>query len=91
MAEGVLGESSSIVGIGVSEVIDGTTIVEGTGLAYVLMEAGHMSQNLLLLATGLGMASLAVGGYVDSKITELLNLELVKEVPLYMIVVGGYV
>ena len=50
-----------------------------------------MSQNLLLLATGLGMANLAVGGYVDSKIIELLNLELVKEVPLYMIVVGGYV
>lgn len=58
---------------------------------YVLLEAGHMAQNLLLLATGLEMANLAVGGYVDSKITKLLDLELVKEVPLYMIVVGGHV
>lgn len=60
------------------------------GYRYVLMEAGHMAQNILLLATGLGMASLAVGGYIDSKITEVLNLELVKEIPLYMIAVGGY-
>lgn len=58
---------------------------------YVLIEAGHMAQNLLLLATGLGMGSLAVGGYIDSKVTELLNLELVKEVPIYMIVVGDNV
>ncbi len=61
------------------------------GYRYILMEAGHVAQNLLLLATGLGMASLAIGGYIDSKVTELLDLELVKESPLYMIAVGGYV
>ncbi|MBU0999945.1 SagB/ThcOx family dehydrogenase [Patescibacteria group bacterium] len=61
------------------------------GYRYVLIEAGHMAQNLLLLSTGLGMANLAVGGYIDFKVTQLLDLELVKEAPLYMIAVGGYV
>lgn len=76
----------------ITGVLDRTRVKYGDrGYRYVLIEAGHMSQNLLLLATGLGMANLAVGGYLDSKVTELLNLELVKEIPLYMIVVGGYV
>lgn len=76
----------------ITGVLDRTRVKYGDrAYRYILMEAGHMSQNLLLLATGLGMASLAVGGYIDSKVAELLNLELVKEVPLYMIVVGKYV
>lgn len=75
----------------ITGVIDRVRVKYGDrGYRYVLMEAGHMAQNTLLLATGLGMASLAVGGYIDSKITEVLNLELVKEIPLYMIAVGGY-
>src|SRR3989344_1701171 len=74
----------------ITGVLDRTRVKYGDrGYRYVLMEAGHMSQNLLLLSTELGMVNLAVGGYIDSKVTELLNLELVKEVPLYMIVVGG--
>lgn len=76
----------------ITGVLDRTRVKYGDrGYRYVLMEAGHIAQNSLLLATGLGMASLAIGGFVDSKVTELLNLELVKEVPLYMIVMGGYV
>lgn len=75
----------------ITGVLDRTRVKYGDrGYRYVLMEAGHMAQNILLLATNLGMASLAVGGYIDSKITEVLNLELVKEIPLYMIAVGGY-
>lgn len=76
----------------ITGVLDRTRVKYGDrAYRYILMEAGHMAQNLLLLATGLKMANLAVGGYVDSKVTELLDLELVKEVPLYMIAVGGYV
>lgn len=74
----------------ITGVLDRTRVKYGDrAYRYILMEAGHMAQNLLLLATGLEMANLAVGGYIDSKVTELLDLELVKEVPLYMIVVGG--
>lgn len=76
----------------ITGVLDRTRVKYGDrGYRYVLMEVGHIAQNLLLLATGLEMASLAIGGYVDSKVTELLDLDLVKEVPLYMIAVGGYV
>lgn len=76
----------------ITGVLDRTRVKYGDrAYRYVLMEAGHLSQSLMLLATGHGMGSLAVGGYVDSKVTKLLNLELVKEVPLYMIAVGKYV
>ncbi len=75
----------------ITGVFDRTRIKYGDrGYRYILMEAGHVAQNLLLLATGLNMASLAIGGYIDSRVTELLDLELVKEEPLYMIAVGGY-
>jgi SagB-type dehydrogenase family enzyme len=81
---------SSVIFI-ITAVLDRTRVKYGDrGYRYILLEAGHVAQNLLLLATELKMGSLAVGGYIDSNISELLNLELVKEVPLYMIAVGEY-
>lgn len=75
----------------ITGVLDRTRVKYGDrGYRYVLIEAGHVAQNLLLLATGLGIASLAIGGFIDSKVTELLDLELVKESPIYMIALGGY-
>lgn len=90
------GNFKPIIKVGVvviiTGVLDRTRMKYGNrGYRYALIEAGHMAQNLLLLATGLGMANLAIGGYIDSKVTELLDLELVKEVPLYMVAIGGHV
>lgn len=43
------------------------------GLKFALLEAGHLSQNLLLLSTDLGFRIFINGGYLDDKINLLLD------------------
>lgn len=45
------------------------------GFRFVFMEAGHIAQNILLLATGLQRQALPVCGYFEYKIDELLRLD----------------
>src|ERR1700694_4227221 len=42
------------------------------GYRYILLEAGHVAQNLCLLATAQGLGSLCVGGFIDSRLNRLL-------------------
>ncbi len=54
---------------------------------YVALEAGHASQNLLLQATALGMATVPIGAFDDAAVKRLLALPSGEE-PLYIIAVG---
>lgn len=54
---------------------------------YVLLEAGHAAQNLLLEVTALELGAVPIGAFDDSEITEILGLP-EGEVPLYLIPVG---
>ncbi len=57
------------------------------GVRYVHMEAGHVSQNIYLQATALGLATVAIGAFQDERVREALHLE--KEIrPLYIMPVG---
>ena len=58
------------------------------GYRYILIEIGHLAQNILLLATALGLGSCAICGYIDSQVSQLLDITLQKEYPLYLIAVG---
>jgi SagB-type dehydrogenase family enzyme len=58
------------------------------GLRYVLMEAGHAAQNLLLQAAALGLGAVPVGAFEDQPVSRLLNLGK-GEHPLYLIPVGS--
>ncbi|NUM54517.1 MAG: SagB/ThcOx family dehydrogenase [Candidatus Hydrogenedentes bacterium] len=57
------------------------------GLRYVYMEAGHASQNVYLLATALGLATVAVGAFDDDRVAHALNLPYTEH-PLYIMPVG---
>lgn len=59
------------------------------GYRYILIEAGHLAQNLCLLATELGLGSCPIGGFIDNKINELLDIEHQKELSLYVLAVGS--
>lgn len=81
-------EKSAVVFI-ITGVLDRTRVKYGNrGYRYVLLEAGHLGQNICLLATELGLGSCALGGYIDNKVDELLDINLQKEVTLYLVVVG---
>ena len=58
------------------------------GYRFVLLEAGHAVQNLLLCAAGLGIAALPVGGYYDRRLEALLDLDGVDEAVVYLVCLG---
>jgi SagB-type dehydrogenase family enzyme len=54
---------------------------------YVHMEAGHAAQNLLLVATQLGLGGCSVGAFVDEAVGRVIGVD-ADETPLYVIPVG---
>lgn len=59
------------------------------GYRFVLLEAGHVSQNLNLAATALGLGVVNIGGFFDCEVDELLRLDGVTHSTVYMIGVGA--
>lgn len=55
---------------------------------FVLLEAGHLVQNLLLACTALDLAAVPVGGFYDRRLEELLSIDGVNEVALYCAAFG---
>lgn len=59
------------------------------GYRFALLEAGHVVQNLLLVATGLGLAALPLGGYYDGALDHLLGIDGVDESAVYLVAIGS--
>ncbi len=55
---------------------------------YVLLEAGHIGQNIYLAATSMGLGACAVGAFLDDDLNDLLGLDGKEEAALYIIPVG---
>jgi SagB-type dehydrogenase family enzyme len=58
------------------------------GYRYMLLEAGHIGQNLNLLATAYGLGALCIGGFVDAAVSRLIGVNEITEIPLYLTAVG---
>lgn len=60
------------------------------GYRFVMLDTGHMSQNLYLVASYLNMGAVALGGgrYSDQKLDDLLGLRVVEENAFYGFAVG---
>ena len=58
------------------------------GYRYILLEAGHSAQNICLAATELGLGSLCMGGFVNSQLNRMLDLEPTREGVVYAGAVG---
>jgi len=55
---------------------------------FVLLEAGHVAQNLLLAATALELAAVPIGAFDDAAVRKLLSLP-AEITPLYVLPVGS--
>lgn len=55
---------------------------------YVLLEAGHIGQNVYLAATSMGLGACAVGAFFDDDLNRLLEIDGVKEAVIYLLAVG---
>jgi SagB-type dehydrogenase family enzyme len=58
------------------------------GYRYILLEAGHVAQNICLTATELGLGSLCVGGFRDHRLNRALGLDQRREAVVYCVGVG---
>lgn len=55
---------------------------------FALLEAGHIGQNISLLAEQANLGSCAIGGFDNNKIARLIDL-VEDEVPLYIFAIGN--
>ena len=56
---------------------------------FALLEAGHVAQNVLLVATALGLAACPVGGFYDRRVDGFLGIDGLYEASLYLLPVGA--
>jgi SagB-type dehydrogenase family enzyme len=57
------------------------------GYRYVWLDAGHLGENLYLVATALGLGPVGIGGFFDEELRALLDLPAGEE-PFYLVCVG---
>jgi SagB-type dehydrogenase family enzyme len=60
----------------------------GRGYRFVLLEAGHVAQNINLAATGLKLGCVNIGGYFDRQIDALLGIDGLTHSTVYMVAIG---
>lgn len=58
------------------------------GYRYILLEAGHVAQNICLLADEQGLGSLCLGGFFDTRLNAFLGIDGFDEGVVYCIGVG---
>ncbi|ESQ83278.1 hypothetical protein AEAC466_13585 [Asticcacaulis sp. AC466] len=61
----------------------------GRGYRFAALEAGHLSQNLLLAAAALGLPALGYGSYFDAELEDLLGVDPLGEPVMAVILLGG--
>jgi SagB-type dehydrogenase family enzyme len=58
------------------------------GYRYLLIEGGHVAQNIGLVAAAVGVGCLSLGGFMDDSVAALLDLQQDCEIALYGIALG---
>jgi len=59
------------------------------GLRYIMMDAGHICQNMLLAAEGLQLGACPVAAFYDDELNGLLHLDGEEESVIYLAAVGA--
>lgn len=84
-----LTQQSSVL-ILISAVFDRTTFKYGDrGYRFIYLEAGHLAQNINLVATGLGLACLNIGGFFDRQVDQILGLDGITHSTIYLAAIGN--
>ncbi|HXU35898.1 MAG TPA: SagB/ThcOx family dehydrogenase [Blastocatellia bacterium] len=58
------------------------------GYRYIMLEAGHVAQNVCLSSVEQGLGSLCMGGYLDGRLNSFLGLDGIQEAVVYSVAVG---
>lgn len=55
---------------------------------FVLLEAGHLGQNAVLCAEGMGLAAATIGGFLDRDVDRYLGFDGLSESTVYVVMLG---
>jgi SagB-type dehydrogenase family enzyme len=58
------------------------------GYRYVWLDAGHLGQNLYLVATALGLGAVSIGGFFDEELNRMLDFPAGEEEAIYLLCIG---
>jgi SagB-type dehydrogenase family enzyme len=58
------------------------------GYRFVLIEAGHVAQNIALAGVGLGLGVVTIGGFLDRQIDDILRIDGLTHSTIYMVGLG---
>jgi len=58
------------------------------GYRYILLDAGHIGQNIYLAATGLHLGVVGVCGFYDNRVNDMLSIDGQDETALYVMLIG---
>lgn len=58
------------------------------GYRYTLFDAGHLVQNIYIVSTALHLGCCSIGGFIDDKVNEILNIDGINETAIYMVAIG---
>lgn len=73
----------------ISAVFARTTIkYSSRGYRYVFLDAGHLMQNLYLISTSIGLNCCSIGGFLDDKFNEMLDINGKNESVIYIVAIG---
>jgi SagB-type dehydrogenase family enzyme len=61
---------------------------EDRGYRYILFEAGHVFQNMNLMAAACQLGAFNIGGFFDQDLARILIIDTEKEIPLYAMALG---
>ncbi|HEY3903794.1 MAG TPA: thiopeptide-type bacteriocin biosynthesis protein [Streptosporangiaceae bacterium] len=58
------------------------------GYRFVLLEAGHLAQNLALCCASMGLGTVTIGGFYDDATAQLARIDSIDEAVFYMLPLG---
>lgn len=59
------------------------------GYRHIMVEAGHLSQNIYLISPLLNIGCCAIGGYIDDNLHRLLDIDGISEAVVYVLALGN--
>jgi len=86
--QGTLVKDASVI-IFLTAIFEKCTFKYGErGYRFIFLEAGHVAQNINLVAAALGLSSLNIGGFYDREIDEYLEIDGVNHSTIYIVSIG---
>jgi SagB-type dehydrogenase family enzyme len=55
---------------------------------YVLLDAGHLGENLYLAATSLNLGSCGIGAFLDDEVNRMVGADGSEEAAVYLVAIG---